>query len=74
VPFHVRVEGVPTEDVIVQDVTLATTESRTFPMVIRMKASPELPRTIPLEVYVSSPSQDVKLEATFKTEGHLGSE
>jgi cytochrome c oxidase accessory protein FixG len=74
VPFHIRVEGVPIEDVIVQDVSLSTTESRTFPMVIRMKARPDLPRTIPLEVLVSSPGREVKLDATFKTEGHLGSE
>ncbi|MFN8651794.1 MAG: cytochrome c oxidase accessory protein CcoG [Gemmatimonadales bacterium] len=74
VPFHVRVEGLPKEDVIVQDVELATTESRTFPMVIRMKASSALPRTIPIEVHVSSPSHDVELDATFKTEGHLGTE
>lgn len=74
VPFHVRVEGVPREDVIVQDLELATTESRTVPMVIRMKASPDLPRTIPIEVHVSSPSHDMEIDATFKTEGHLGTE
>jgi cytochrome c oxidase accessory protein FixG len=73
-PFHIRVEGLPAEDVIVQDIQLATTESRTFPMVIRMKASPDLPRTIPIEVHVSSPSHEVELDATFKTEGHLGTE
>jgi cytochrome c oxidase accessory protein FixG len=74
VAFHVRVEGLPPQDVIVQDVELATTESRTFPMVIRMKASANLPRTIPIEVHISSPSHDVELDATFKTEGHLGTE
>jgi cytochrome c oxidase accessory protein FixG len=74
IPFHIRVEGLPSEDVIVQDIQLATTESQTFPMVIRMKASPDLPRTIPIEVHVSSPSHEVELDATFKTEGHLGTE
>ncbi|HTS89096.1 MAG TPA: cytochrome c oxidase accessory protein CcoG [Gemmatimonadales bacterium] len=72
IPFRVRVEGVPSQDVIVEDLQLATTESQTVPMVIRMKARPDLPRTIPLEVHVSSPSHDVELDATFKTEGHIG--
>jgi cytochrome c oxidase accessory protein FixG len=74
VNFHVQVKGLPPEDVIVQDVELATTESRTFPMVIRMKASRDLPRTIPLQVNISSPSQVVSVDATFKTEGHLGTD
>jgi len=74
VAFHIRVEGLPAEDVIVQDIQLGTTESRTVPMVIRMKASPDLPRTIPIEVHVSSASHEVELDATFKTEGHLGTE
>lgn len=72
VPFHVRVEGVPPSDVMVQDFTLGTTENATIPMVIRMKADAQLPRTIPIEVHVSSPSHDVELDATFKTEGHIG--
>jgi polyferredoxin len=74
VHFHVEVKGLPSEDVMVQDVELATTESRTFPMIIRMKASADLPRTIPLVVRISSPSQAVTVDATFKTEGHLGTE
>jgi hypothetical protein len=74
VPFHVRVEGVPAEDVIVGELSLATTESRTVPLIIRMKARPDLPRTIPIQVRVSSPSREKALDATFKTEGHLGTE
>jgi cytochrome c oxidase accessory protein FixG len=74
VPFHIRVEGVPAEDVIVQDIQLESTQSQTIPMIIRMKASPDLPRTIPIEVHVSSPAHEVELDATFKTEGHLGTE
>ncbi len=74
VSFHIRVEGLPPEDVMVQDVRLGTTESATVPLVIRMKSSPDLPRTIPIEVHVSSPSHDVELDATFKTEGHIGTD
>ncbi len=74
VPFHIRVEGVPPGDVTVQDFTLGTTENATIPMVIRMKADAELPRTIPIEVHVSSPSHDVEIDATFKTEGKIGTD
>lgn len=74
VPFHIRVEGVPAKDVIVEDLRLGTTESQTIPMIIRMKASPDLPRTIPIEVHVSSPSHEIELDATFKTEGHIGTD
>jgi cytochrome c oxidase accessory protein FixG len=74
IPFHIRVEGLPAEDVIVQDIQLGTTESRTIPVIIRMKASPDLPRTIPIEVHVTSPRHDVELDATFKTEGHIGTD
>jgi IG-like fold at C-terminal of FixG, putative oxidoreductase len=72
VAFHVRVDGVPAQDVLVADMALGSTESRTVPMIIRMKASPDLPRTIPLAVHVSTPHQDLKLDATFKTEGRIG--
>ncbi len=74
VTFHIRVEGLPEAQVLVQDLALGTTESRTVPLIIRVKASPDLPRTIRFEVHVASPAKDMQLEATFKTEGHLGSE
>jgi len=74
IPFHVRIEGLPEAQILVQDMALAATESRTIPLIIRVKASPDLPRTIPFEVHVASPSKDVQIEATFKTEGHLASE
>jgi cytochrome c oxidase accessory protein FixG len=74
VPFHISVEGLPEAQILVQDLALGTTESRTVPLIIRVKASPDLPRTIPFEVHVATPGKDVQIEATFKTEGHLGSE
>jgi cytochrome c oxidase accessory protein FixG len=73
IPFTIDVEGVPPEDVTVQGVRLATTESATLPLIVRMKARSDLQRTIPIEVRVSSPTHQVELPATFKTEGHLAS-
>lgn len=74
IPFHVSVEGLPEAQILVQDIALGATESRTIPLIIRVKASPGLPRTIPFEVHVASPAKDVQIDATFKTEGHIGSE
>jgi polyferredoxin len=71
VPFHVRVEGLPGAEVLVQDVRLGTTESATVPMIIRVPAADNLPRTIPIAVHVASPGNDLRLDATFKTEGHI---
>mgnify|MGYP001186236337 FL=1 len=72
VPFHVTVEGLDDAEVIVQDIALGSTESRTVPLIIRVKARPDLPRTIPIEVRVTSPQRSVEINATFKTEGHIG--
>ncbi len=70
-PFHVSVDGMPTAEVIVQDIALGTTESRTVPLVIRIPSREDLPRTIPISVRVTSTAQEVRLPATFKTGGHL---
>jgi cytochrome c oxidase accessory protein FixG len=74
VPFHVEVDGLPEAEILVQDLILGTTESRTLPLIIRVKARPDLPRTIPFEVKVASPTQHVDIDATFKTEGRIGNE
>ncbi|HEY7682611.1 MAG TPA: cytochrome c oxidase accessory protein CcoG [Gemmatimonadales bacterium] len=73
-PFHIRVDGLPEAEILVQDIALGTTESRTVPLIIRVKASPDLPRTIPFAVQVASPTKQVDLAATFKTEGHIGTD
>jgi len=73
-PFHVTVEGIPSAAVMVQDISLTTTESRTVPLVIRVPLRDDLPRTIPIAVRVSSPTQSIRLPATFKTGGHLAAE
>ncbi len=70
--FQVQVTGVPAEDVTVQEVWLSSTQSATVPLIIRMKASADLPRTIPIQVRVQSPTRAMTLDATFKTEGHIG--
>ena len=71
IPFHVRVEGLPQAEVLVQDLALGTTESQTVPLIIRVKSSPDMARTIPIAVHVSSPTKEVEVAATFKTGGHV---
>ncbi len=71
VPFRVRVGGLDQAQVVVQDLELGASESRTEPLVIRVPAKAELPRTVPIQVFVSTPGHVVALDATFKTGGPL---
>lgn len=70
-PFHVSVEGMRGAEVVSEDIRLASTESATVPLVIRLRSSPGMPRTIPLRVRVTSPRHHMLLDATFKTGGAL---
>jgi cytochrome c oxidase accessory protein FixG len=71
VPFHVEVEGVPGAQVVAQDIRLASTESRTVPLVVRLPSWPAMARTIPLRVKIATPGAEQLLETTFKTGGDL---
>lgn len=73
VAFHVEVDGLPegTAQVMVPDLSLKTTESQTVPLIIRVPATSDMPRTIPISVEVKSPTNEVRLTATFKTGGQL---
>jgi cytochrome c oxidase accessory protein FixG len=70
-PFRVTVEGMTGAQVVAEDVRLGSTESAAVPLVIRLRASPTMARTIPLRVRVASPTHAKLLEATFKTAGEL---
>ncbi|MEP6572578.1 MAG: cytochrome c oxidase accessory protein CcoG [Gemmatimonadota bacterium] len=69
--FHVQVEGIPDAQVLTQDVELASTESRTLPLIIRVPVNEKLPRTVPIQVHVKSATDEIVLDATFKTESVL---
>ena len=62
----------PEAEVVVQDLELASRESRTVPLVIRVPASDDLLRTIPLQVYVTSTDGELIVDATFKTGAEIG--
>lgn len=71
VPFHVQVEGVPGAQVVAQDVRLASSETRTVPLVVRLPSTSSMARTIPIQVKVATPGAEQLLETTFKTGGEL---
>jgi cytochrome c oxidase accessory protein FixG len=71
VPYSVRIEGLQDAQVLTQDIAVATTETRTVPVIVRLRRRDDLPRTLPFSVRVSSPTDSVALDATFKTGGHI---
>jgi cytochrome c oxidase accessory protein FixG len=71
ISFSVSVEGLAGAEVLAQDVRLGSTESRTLPLVIRVRDGGALPRTVPIKVRVSSPRSEMVLDATFKSGGAI---
>lgn len=69
VPYHVHVDGLPDAQVICDQVELASTESATLPLVVRVPARGMAHRTTPIRVRVISPTDTVKVDATFKSGG-----
>ena len=67
VSFSVRVEGLTDAQVSAPETKLAATESRTFPVIIRVPVMEDLPRTVPIRVHISRPGREVVLNTTFKT-------
>ncbi len=71
VPYTVQVEGLRDAQVLAQPVELASDESRVLPLVVRVRPSEHMERTIPIRVRVASPRAAVTLDATFKTPGEV---
>ena len=65
--FDVQVQGLPEAQVVAAPVSLGSTESTTLPLVVRMRPSEQLPRTVPIHVLVTAPTGTVELDATFKS-------
>jgi cytochrome c oxidase accessory protein FixG len=72
--FAVAIEGLEDAELIAPDVELGSTESRTVPLVVRVKASDDMPRTIPFSVKVSTDDGEVVQETTFKTPGAMAAQ
>ena len=67
-----RVEGLEGAEVIAPSLTLVSSESRTAPLVVRVRDLPGVSRTVPIRVYVESPHGEVVVDATFKTGADVG--
>jgi cytochrome c oxidase accessory protein FixG len=71
--FQVDLEGLENAELVTQDVSLRSTESRTIPLVVRV-ADPELlARTTPFVLRVSSGEMELALATTFKSGGRIES-
>ena len=70
--YAVRVDGLPDAEVIVPVISLASSESRTAPLVVRVRDAAATGRTVPIHVVVTSPRGEVVVEATFKTGAEVG--
>ena len=72
VTFQVEVEGLPGAQVLTQEVRLASTQTRTVPLVVRMRQEAALRRTLPMDVRVSSPHGELRVPTTFKSSASIG--
>jgi len=71
IPYTFEVTGLKGAVVTAQPVSLASAESRTVPLVVRIPPVGPMERTMPMRVTVASPTASVVLEATFKTPGAI---
>jgi hypothetical protein len=70
--FTVRVSGLTDAEVLAPDLALSSAESRTVPLVVRVRDGDALQRTVPIRVIVESEHGTVVVAATFKTGVDLG--
>jgi polyferredoxin len=71
VPYTIHVEGLEGAQVTAEPISLASTESRVVPVIVRVAPGEHMQRTVPIRVRVQSPSDGVTLDATFKTPGEI---
>jgi cytochrome c oxidase accessory protein FixG len=72
VVYSASVEGLPQAEVLFQDVALASRETGTFPLIVRVPLDEDLQRTIPVEVRVVSADGEIRVPTTFKSGAAMG--
>jgi len=70
--FGVRLDGLPGAQVLTPPLVLKAEETRTIPLIIRVRADEVELRTIPFRVIVTSPSAELQIPTTFKTDLQTG--
>jgi cytochrome c oxidase accessory protein FixG len=72
VTYRVLVENLPEAEVLTSQVRIASTESMTVPLIIRVPVAANVPRTSLMHVRVLSDLGEVVLPTTFKTGADFG--
>ncbi len=72
VGYDISVSGLGEADVLTDRVELASTESRTIPLIVRVPTTEDLQRTTPFEVRVASEDGEIVLSPTFKSGAEIG--
>lgn len=70
--YGVRLEGLDGAQVLTPPLTLRAEETRTIPLVIRVPEDEIVDRTIPFLVIVTSPTAELQIPTTFKTDAQVG--
>lgn len=65
--FEVAVEGLPSAEVLTEDIELGSTQTRTVPLIVRVPSTTEIDRTTPIQVRVRSHAGEIVLVTTFKS-------
>jgi cytochrome c oxidase accessory protein FixG len=72
VRYEIEVSGLGSAQVLTEPLELASMESRTVPLIVRVPASSDLGRTTPFEVSVTGGDGEIVLHPTFKTGAEIG--
>ncbi len=70
--YGVRLDGLPGAQVLTPPLTLKAEETRTIPLIIRLREDDVADRTVPFVVIVSSPTAELQIPTTFKTGAVMG--
>lgn len=70
--YGVRLEGLEGAQILASPLTLRAEETRTVPLIIRIRQSEITDRTIPFRVIITSPSAELQIPTTFKTDANVG--
>jgi polyferredoxin len=72
VAYEVRLEGLEGAQLLAPELTLAAEETRTIPLIIRLDRAHIGARTMPFRVVIASPSSQLQIPTTFKTDASVG--
>jgi cytochrome c oxidase accessory protein FixG len=72
VRYRMALEGLEGAELLAQDVSVASAQTRTVPLIVRLPASLAASRTIPFRLRVAAPDSELFVSTTFKTGARVG--